>query len=72
MRRLALKSASILYKKCLILLIVGDKEVENNHVAVRTREGKDLGVMTIDTICDTVDVKKLPVKGVILINHLED
>ena len=29
------------------LLVVGDKEVENGTVAVRTREGKDLGVMTV-------------------------
>ncbi|MEJ2042991.1 MAG: threonine--tRNA ligase [Reinekea sp.] len=29
------------------LLVVGDKEVENGTVAVRTREGKDLGVMSI-------------------------
>ena len=36
------------------LLIIGDKEVETNLVAVRTREGKDLGVMTIDTIYDTL------------------
>jgi threonyl-tRNA synthetase len=29
------------------LLVVGDKEVENGTVAVRTREGDDLGVMTL-------------------------
>ena len=29
------------------LLVVGDKEVENDAVAVRTRRGKDMGVMTI-------------------------
>jgi threonyl-tRNA synthetase len=29
------------------LLVVGDKEVENNTVAVRTRSGKDLGSMTL-------------------------
>ena len=31
------------------LLIVGDKEVENDTVSVRTRRGKDLGTMTIDS-----------------------
>jgi len=41
-------------QKVPYLLIVGDKEVEKNLVAVRTREGKDLGVMTIDTIYDTL------------------
>jgi len=30
------------------LLVVGDREVENDSVAVRTRSGKDLGVMTVD------------------------
>ena len=32
------------------LLIVGDKEVENNTVAVRTRNGDDLGAMSIDEV----------------------
>ena len=31
------------------LLVIGDKEVENNALAVRTRTGEDLGVMSIDT-----------------------
>jgi threonyl-tRNA synthetase len=30
------------------LLVVGDKEMENGTVAVRTRKGEDLGVMTHD------------------------
>jgi threonyl-tRNA synthetase len=30
------------------LLVVGNKEVEDNTVAVRTRSGTDLGVMSID------------------------
>lgn len=30
------------------LLVVGDKEVENEKVAVRTRAGEDLGVMSLD------------------------
>lgn len=29
------------------LLVVGDKEVEDNSISVRTREGKDLGVMKL-------------------------
>ncbi len=41
-------------QKVPYLLIIGDKEVENNLVAVRTRDGTDLGVMTIDTVCDTL------------------
>jgi threonyl-tRNA synthetase len=30
------------------LLVVGDREAESKTVAVRTRSGKDLGVMTLD------------------------
>ena len=33
------------------LLVVGDRERENKTVAVRTRDGKDLGVMTLDVFC---------------------
>jgi len=37
------------------LLVVGDKEVEANTVAVRTRKGDDLGVMTIDEFRSLLD-----------------
>ncbi|QFS86357.1 MULTISPECIES: threonine--tRNA ligase [Marinobacter] len=30
------------------LIVVGDKEIENNAVAVRTRKGEDLGTMSVD------------------------
>jgi threonyl-tRNA synthetase len=33
---------------------VGDREVENDSVAVRTREGEDLGVMTVDQLIEKV------------------
>ncbi len=36
------------------LLVVGDREVENDSVAVRTREGEDLGVMTIDQLIEKI------------------
>ena len=49
-------------QKVPYLLVIGDKEVEANQVAVRTREGADLGVMTIDTICDTL-VQEIAHKG---------
>ena len=42
-------------QKIPYLLIIGDKEVENNSVSVRTREGEDLGVMKIDAICDILN-----------------
>ncbi len=32
------------------LLVLGDREVENRTVAVRTRSGEDLGVMDVDTL----------------------
>ncbi|KZY30037.1 MULTISPECIES: threonine--tRNA ligase [unclassified Oleiphilus] len=32
------------------LLVVGDKEVENNTVAIRTRKGEDLGVMPLEDV----------------------
>ncbi|ABI56122.1 threonine--tRNA ligase [Alkalilimnicola ehrlichii MLHE-1] len=35
-------------QKVPYMLVVGDKEVENNTVAVRTREGQDLGSMAVD------------------------
>lgn len=41
-------------QKVPYLLIIGDQEVENNQVTVRTQEGENLGVMTIDTIYDTL------------------
>jgi len=37
------------------LLVVGDKEVEANTVAVRTRKGEDLGVMTIDAFIELLE-----------------
>jgi threonyl-tRNA synthetase len=34
------------------LLVVGDREAESSSVAVRTRSGKDLGVMTVQTFSE--------------------
>ena len=36
------------------LLVVGDREVESDAVAVRTREGEDLGSMSVDEFLKTV------------------
>lgn len=51
-------------KKVPYLLVVGDKEKDNDQVAVRTRKGVDLGTMTIDELSahlnDEVISKKLP------------
>lgn len=34
------------------MLVCGDKEVEAGKVAVRTRRGKDLGVISIDDVIE--------------------
>ncbi len=44
------------------LLVIGDKEVENQTVAVRTRTGEDLGVMTLETL-EAVFQKNMAEKG---------
>jgi threonyl-tRNA synthetase len=41
-------------QKVPYLLIIGDKEVEQNLVTLRTREGKDLGAMALDTLYTTL------------------
>lgn len=52
-------------QKIPYLLVVGDKEVENNTVAVRTRSGEDLGVMALDAFIDHLnkDVKSKGITG---------
>jgi threonyl-tRNA synthetase len=42
------------------LLVIGDKEVETNSVAVRTRDGKDLGVMNLEAFIEhlTADIAR--------------
>ena len=32
------------------ILVAGDREIENNTIAVRTRDGQDLGAMTLDDL----------------------
>ncbi|PXF63584.1 threonine--tRNA ligase [Kangiella spongicola] len=39
------------------LLVVGDREVENGQVAVRTREGEDLGTMTVEAFAELLDAE---------------
>lgn len=57
-------------QKVPYLLVIGDKEVRNGEVAVRTREGNDLGVMTIDKICEVLQ-QEIATKGRVK-NQLED
>ncbi|WP_250658705.1 threonine--tRNA ligase [Alkalimarinus coralli] len=44
------------------LLVIGDKEVENKTVAIRTRTGEDLGVMTLEEL-EVVFQKEMAKKG---------
>ena len=48
------------------MVVLGDKEVANNQVNVRTREGENLGVMSVDELIklvnDTVALKGRVVK----------
>ncbi len=39
-------------QKVPYLLIIGDKETDSQQVTLRTREGADLGMMTIESFCD--------------------
>jgi threonyl-tRNA synthetase len=34
------------------MLVIGDRELETNTVAVRTRSGEDLGTMSIDDVAN--------------------
>ena len=34
------------------MLVVGDKEIENNEVAVKSRTGEDKGTMSIDSLIE--------------------
>ncbi|WP_131783131.1 threonine--tRNA ligase [Legionella gresilensis] len=49
-------------QKIPYLLVIGDKEVENNLVAVRSREGQDLGTMTLERLIDVFQ-KEINTKG---------
>ncbi|MDZ7852805.1 MAG: threonine--tRNA ligase [Halomonas sp.] len=45
-------------QKVPYLLVVGDKEVESDSVAVRTRSGENLGTMTADAFIDRVRAER--------------
>lgn len=45
-------------QKIPYLLVVGDKEVEADSVAVRTRSGENLGTMTIDALIERLSVER--------------
>jgi len=39
------------------LLVAGDREVESGELAVRTREGKDLGTMKLDELAEQLNIE---------------
>ncbi|WP_206485663.1 threonine--tRNA ligase [Thalassotalea sp. G2M2-11] len=41
-------------KRVPYLLVVGDKEMENGEIAIRTRSGEDLGKMSVDSFINTL------------------
>lgn len=45
-------------QKVPYLLVVGDKEVEADSVAVRTRSGENLGTMTVDAFIESVQAER--------------
>jgi len=42
-------------QKIPFLLVVGDKEVETQSIAVRTRSGKDLGAISVDSFIEVLE-----------------
>jgi threonyl-tRNA synthetase len=44
-------------QKVPYLLVIGDKEVENGSVAVRTRSGEDLGTMSVDALIEMLNAE---------------
>ena len=42
------------------LLVVGDREKENGHVAVRTRGGEDLGSMSVEDFAARLAAEHVP------------
>ncbi|MCA0403278.1 MAG: threonine--tRNA ligase [Proteobacteria bacterium] len=49
-------------QKIPYLIVIGDKEVENNTATLRSREGVDLGVKSIDELCDIL-LNEVHLKG---------
>ncbi len=49
--KIGFKIRELTLQKIPYLLIVGDKEVASRKVAVRTREGTDLGAMSLNAFC---------------------
>ena len=37
------------------MIVVGDKEVENKKISIRTRDGDDIGIMDVDKFIKMVE-----------------
>ena len=53
--KIGLKIREHTMQKVPYLIIIGDKEEENDEISIRTREGKDLGSMKIDHFVGLLD-----------------
>ena len=55
--KIGYKIRSAQMEKIPYMLVIGDKEVETHTVAVRTREGKDLGAMEMDAFLEKIETE---------------
>ena len=55
--KIGYKIRSAQMEKVPYMLVIGDKEVETHTVAVRTREGKDLGAMEMDAFLEKIETE---------------
>ena len=55
--KIGYKIRSAQMEKIPYMLVIGDKEVETRTVAVRTREGKDLGAMPVDAFLEKIETE---------------
>ena len=60
--KIGYKIRSAQMEKVPYMLVIGDKEVEAHTVAVRTREGKDLGAMEMDAFLEKIETEVLTKK----------
>ena len=60
--KIGYKIRSAQMEKVPYMLVIGDKEVETHTVAVRTREGKDLGAMEMDAFLEKLETEVLTKK----------
>ncbi|NNM52913.1 MAG: threonine--tRNA ligase, partial [Pseudomonadales bacterium] len=60
--KIGLKIRELTLQRVPYLIILGDRELEQGAVAVRTREGKDLGQMSIETLVQRLAVE-IALKG---------